>query len=82
MRSLLRAVWGLYGWAVFGVIVLCAALAALLLPTLPLRRTASSGLARLLFRASGLPFRVVGAERLPAEPTVVVANHSSYLDGP
>lgn len=82
MRPLARAVWGLYCWAVFGVVVVCAALAALLLPTLRLRRVASTRLARWLFVAAGLPFEVVGADRLPAEPSVVVANHASYLDGP
>ncbi len=82
MRALLRPVWGLYCWVVFGLVVLCAGLAALLLPTLRLRRVASSRLARFLFRAAGLPFAVIGLDRLPAQPSVVVANHGSYLDGP
>jgi 1-acyl-sn-glycerol-3-phosphate acyltransferase len=82
VRALLRALWGLYCWAVFGLVILAAALAALLLPTLRLRRIGSSRLARFLFRAIALPFDVVGRERLPAEPSVVVANHGSYLDGP
>ena len=38
--------------------------------------------ARLIIRAVGLPMTVRGAEHLPAAgPCVVVANHSSYLDG-
>ncbi len=32
-------------------------------------------------RAAGIPFSVQGADRLPREPCVVVANHASYLDG-
>lgn len=82
MRALLRRAWGLYCWAVFGLVVLAAALAALLLPTLRLRRLGSSRLARFLFTATGLRYTVIGRDRLPAEPSVVVANHGSYLDGP
>lgn len=82
MRALQRAVWGVYCWAVFGLVVLAAVLAALLLPTLRLRRVGSSRLARFLFRATALPFDVIGPERLPTVPSVVVANHGSYLDGP
>lgn len=82
MRALLRAAWGVYCWAVFALVVLAAGLAALLLPTLRLRRLGSSRLARLLFWATGLRYTVSGRDRLPAEPSVVVANHASYLDGP
>lgn len=44
------------------------------------RRVASTG-SRLFLRATGIPFRVEGLERLPATPCVVVANHASYIDG-
>ncbi len=81
-RTLLRTGWGLYCWAVFGFVVLGAALAALLLPTLRLRRLGSGRLARFLFAATGLHYTVTGRDRLPAAPAVVVANHGSYLDGP
>lgn len=82
VRQLLRAVWGLYCWVVFALVVLAAALAALLLPTVRLRRIGSSRIARFLFTATGLPFTVTGLHRLPTEPSVAVANHGSYLDGP
>ena len=81
-RTPLRVIWGLYCWFAFGLVVIAAALAALLLPTLRLRRLSSSRLAQFLFTITGLGYTVVGRERLPARSSVVVANHSSYLDGP
>ena len=38
--------------------------------------------ARVFFRAVGIPFAVRGLENLPRDrPSVLVANHASYLDG-
>ncbi len=82
MRSALRAAWGIYVWAAFALLLLAAALAALLLPTLRWRRDGSRWLARSFFRVAGLPLAVTGIERIPATPCVAVANHASYLDGP
>jgi 1-acyl-sn-glycerol-3-phosphate acyltransferase len=45
------------------------------------RRRIASAAARLILRLLGMPFRVDGLDRLPREPCVVVANHSSYIDG-
>ncbi len=45
------------------------------------RRRIASAAARLILRLLGIPFRVDGLDRLPSEPCVVVANHSSYIDG-
>jgi 1-acyl-sn-glycerol-3-phosphate acyltransferase len=45
------------------------------------RRLIAAASARLILRLLGMPFRVDGLDRLPREPCVVVANHSSYIDG-
>lgn len=81
-RSVLRFAWGVYVWILFAALLTLAVFAAILLPTVKLRRDASRGLARWLFVLAGLPFRVEGVTRLPDAPSVVVANHASYLDGP
>jgi 1-acyl-sn-glycerol-3-phosphate acyltransferase len=75
-----RLVYGCYAWtALVAVVVpLTAVLAAT--PGLPRRRRAARGAARLFFRLIGSPVRVEG--RMPVDGAcVVVANHSSYLDG-
>jgi 1-acyl-sn-glycerol-3-phosphate acyltransferase len=82
LRDLLRLAWGGYCYALFAVLVAFAILLAMLLPSVRLRRDGSRAMAGLLFRLSGLPIRVTGLDRLPAAPSVVVANHSSYVDGP
>lgn len=81
-RSALRLAWGAYCWLLFAALLTAAVLAAILLPSLRLRRDASRALARGFFRFSGLGFRVDGLDRLPERSSVVVANHSSYIDGP
>lgn len=53
----------------------------LLAPGLHIRRQITSVFSRLFLRVAGIPFTVAGLDRLPAMPCVVVANHSSYLDG-
>jgi 1-acyl-sn-glycerol-3-phosphate acyltransferase len=68
-----------YLWALFSAFALCA-LAALTVPGVARRRRAVHLLTRALWRASGLPIRVQGLESFPAEPVMVVASHSSYLD--
>ena len=45
------------------------------------RRRVAGAAARLILRATGVPFRVEGLERLPRKPCIVVANHCSYIDG-
>ena len=82
LRTVLRTAWGVYAWLLFAVLLTCALLAAILLPRLSWRRDASRGMATLFFTLSGLGLRIEGLGRLPQQPSVVVANHASYLDGP
>jgi 1-acyl-sn-glycerol-3-phosphate acyltransferase len=53
----------------------------LFLPSLRRRRLVAGVVSRVFLRLAGIPFQVVGAERLPQGPCVVVANHASYIDG-
>jgi 1-acyl-sn-glycerol-3-phosphate acyltransferase len=82
LRRALHLTWGLYVGLLFAVLLSLAVLCAILLPTVRLRRDASRRLARAFFVLSGLPYSVSGGERLPQTQSVVVANHTSYLDGP
>ena len=50
------------------------------LPGLRQRRVVAGTVGRVFLRLSGIPFTVVGLERLPKTPCVVVANHASYID--
>lgn len=53
----------------------------LFLPSLRRRRLIAGVGSRAFLCAAGIPFRVEGLDRLPRVPCVVVANHSSYIDG-
>ena len=84
LRLLKRALTALYGLAalvVFCVILVVAAVLALLVPKLAWRRSVTSALARVALRVLGLHVSVVGLQNLPDGSCIVVANHSSYLDG-
>jgi 1-acyl-sn-glycerol-3-phosphate acyltransferase len=63
------------------VLMTVAVLLALLLPALSWRRSSTRALARLWLWLSGLRTSISGVERLPDGACVLVANHSSYLDG-
>jgi 1-acyl-sn-glycerol-3-phosphate acyltransferase len=65
----------------FTVIALMAFTVNLVLPSLRGRRGVARLAARLFLRATGIPMRVRGLERMPNVPCVVVANHASYIDG-
>jgi 1-acyl-sn-glycerol-3-phosphate acyltransferase len=70
-------------WATlsFTLLALVTLVILMLLPRLEQRRSLVHGTARLGLRLAGLSVALQHAERLPAGPCVVVANHASYLDG-
>jgi 1-acyl-sn-glycerol-3-phosphate acyltransferase len=78
----LRLAWGAWMFLLVVPVVLLAGLAILLLPGLTARRAAAGAVCRAYFLLCGLPVRRAGIERLPAAGCIIVANHSSYLDGP
>jgi 1-acyl-sn-glycerol-3-phosphate acyltransferase len=73
--------YGLYAWAVFLLLGIGGLLAPLMLMrSLPARRALVQSMARRLLRWIDMPLTLTGLERLPPL-CVVVANHSSYIDG-
>ena len=81
LRSIGQAAFAAYAWsavAVLGTIALAAA-------ALPGERghRALRAVARTLLRVSGLAVTVEGLDQIPGDGAlVIVANHSSYIDGP
>lgn len=78
---LFRLLFGAYSLSLLVVLMTAAALFALLLPSLRWRRSVTRWIARLWLAIAFLRLRVAGLERLPPDSCVLVANHSSYLDG-
>ena len=76
-----RALYGVYALALLALLVSFAAVLALLLPKLSWRRATTRALARAWLRWAGLRVHTTGIESLPPGNCVLVANHSSYLDG-
>lgn len=79
--GILRYLYGYYAWSAFLFCAVFAALCSLVLPGLDRRRRWVGRSARAFFRLAGIGCEVRGLERLPEDHCVVVANHSSYLDG-
>ena len=85
LRRALRAgahtAYGLYGLFVFAVTALSAVTLFAIIPVADVRMRAARICARLLLRMCGIALRVEGEQHVPhAEPAVIVANHSSYID--
>ena len=84
LRLLRGAIWTLYGacaLAVFGLLFVIAAVLVLAVPRLEWRRALVRQLARIALAVFGVRVTTRGLDRLPGGSCVVVANHSSYLDG-
>ena len=73
--------YGLYAWSMFLIVGLSTLLLLLIVPNLVARRALGSAGASLWLRLAGISVSFRGAELLPEQPAVVVANHSSYVDG-
>jgi 1-acyl-sn-glycerol-3-phosphate acyltransferase len=77
----LHFVYGCYAWLALLAIVIPLCLVLSVLPGVERRRRIARGAARLFLLAIGSPIRVEGSAIEPHFPCVVIANHSSYLDG-
>ncbi|HET7307311.1 MAG TPA: lysophospholipid acyltransferase family protein [Gammaproteobacteria bacterium] len=66
---------------VIATVAVPATLISICLPKLRHRRAFARHAARVVFALAGMPLTVEHLDRLPPGPCVIVANHSSYLDG-
>ncbi|MDX2456108.1 MAG: 1-acyl-sn-glycerol-3-phosphate acyltransferase [Gammaproteobacteria bacterium] len=75
-------IYALYCWIVFTVLGSGTWLLVVLAPFASWRRKLAHVGAKLLFSLTFTPLRVTGTEYLdPQQPHIIVANHTSYLDG-
>ena len=81
LGRVLTIVYGTGALIVFTLLFTLATLLTLVIPSLEWRRRLTHGLARLALPVLGIRLAVDGLANLPAGSCVVVANHSSYLDG-
>ncbi len=65
----------------FTVLVVTTLVINLFAPGLRRRRRVAAAFSRVFLAASRIPVTVLGKDRLPNGPCVVVANHASYIDG-
>lgn len=76
-----RGLYGAYALGTLAVLTAAAAVLALLLPRLAWRRAITRQVARLWLSLAGIRLTLRGSEQIPEGSCVLVANHSSYLDG-
>lgn len=78
---ILDVAYGCYAWSAFTLGISIAVVGIVLLPGLTRRRAWAARCARGFFSAAGIRATILDLDLLPSEPSVVVANHASYLDG-
>jgi 1-acyl-sn-glycerol-3-phosphate acyltransferase len=81
MRTDAHPLYAAYCLALFTFLGLTVLVINLFLSSLRRRRLIAGWGSRAFLRAAGIRFSVEGLDRLPKVPCVVVANHSSYIDG-
>ena len=81
MRRALYAAYGVYAWLALLAIVLPLTVLLLVVPGMQRRRELARHAAQLFFFVIASPIRTSASAVSPHYPCVVVANHSSYLDG-
>jgi len=81
VRTGLGHAFAVYWWGVLGMVSVLAWPLVVLLPRRNWRHGALRALCRLFFRLTSRSFEVDADEPLPEAEGIVVANHSSYLDG-
>jgi len=79
LKTSKRTVYGCYAWLILSTIVIACTVALFFTPSIGRRRYLASWAAKLFFLLIGAPVKVEGTTI--HESCVVIANHSSYLDG-
>ncbi len=72
--------YAVYTWTIFIVLVLCFGGIAIIARRPDRSRRLARHVARLMFRLAGIPITARGLDRLPAQPHVLLSNHTSFLD--
>lgn len=80
-KRFLLIAYGVYAWAAFAVLGSLTLILLMLAPTLRMRRAIGKRGAKSWLLVAGVPVEFRGAHLLPETPAVIVANHSSYVDG-
>ena len=81
VTKLLAAVWGLFAWLCFGLLVLFMLIVVIVVPSADRRHKLATWSSRMAFVLPMIDVRVRGMDNLPTDDCVVVANHASYVDG-
>jgi 1-acyl-sn-glycerol-3-phosphate acyltransferase len=74
-------IYGLYVWLLCGLLGPPTWLLTAIAPGPSFAWRVNRWAARQLLRLAGVELTVLGSEKLPAGPCVLVANHASYVDG-
>jgi len=81
LRRISHLLYGSFACLTFTAVVCPTLVLLAVTPGLRRRRLVAKYAAGLIFWTWGSPVKVHGAQKLDGSPSVVVANHSSYLDG-
>ena len=79
-RAAAAVAFAAYTWVLFAVLAVPVIVLLALLPRVQWRWQMACGAVRLLARLTGTAVSVHGLDRLPDGPSIVVANHPSWLD--
>ena len=81
-RGLGHGIFGVYATGVFAAVSLPTLAAVAITPAIAGRRQLVRHAAATLLSLTGTRLSVSGLDHVPEDPCIVIANHSSYLDGP
>jgi len=77
----MKFIYSIYAYILLLFFTLPLVLILYFLPTLTAKRKAAKLVSTCIFRFTGMSLNTQSLDLIPDEPCVVVANHSSYLDG-
>ena len=77
----MRHIYSFYIYTLVFLVVIPLSIFLTITPSLKLRRKLTRGACKTLFFMGGIQVTLTGLENLPETHCIVIANHSSYLDG-
>jgi 1-acyl-sn-glycerol-3-phosphate acyltransferase len=81
LTGILQRVYGVYCWLLFFLVAILALVLVLPMPGIAARRAIVRAGAWIYLWATATRCRVLNAGRIPKSACIVVANHTSYIDG-